>query len=137
MSQSTDAILAYGYDLNAIAGDFDEIDFTDLIPQAIQDEIAQVDGYYDLFESIPDYLRMHDCDGVDIVSHCSCEYAMYILGFQMARAWRGDVRRLDLNTLLHDAVAQDCEAKVIRAAKVLGIDVKGQTPGWLLVSMWC
>jgi hypothetical protein len=62
---------------------------------------------------------------------------MYILGFQMARAWRGDVQRLDLNAMLLDAMTQDCESKVIRAAEVLRIDVKGQTPGWLLVSMWC
>lgn len=136
MGQSTDAILAYGYDLNAL-NEYSEIDFEELIPKAIQDEIAQVEGHYDLVGSIPDFLRMHECSGVDIVTHCSCDYSMHILGFQMARAWRGDVRRLDLNALLLDVVTQDSEEKVKRAADVLGIDVKYQTPGWLLVSMWC
>jgi hypothetical protein len=136
MGQSTDAILAYGYDLNAL-DKYSEIDFEELIPKAIQDEIAQVDGHYDLVESIPDFLQMHDCSGVDIIRHCSCDYSMYILGFQAARARRGNVRRLDLSALHDEAVSHDWAEKIKRAAEVLGINVKDQTPGWLLVSMWC
>ena len=135
MGQSTDAILAYGFDLDAI---FDEeINVEEIIPTAVRFKISQLEGYYDLEESVPDYLKQHDCEGVELVHHCSCDYTMYILGFPMARAWRGDVRRLDLTELSQHMAGQGGEQKVRKAAQVLGIDTKDKTPGWLLVSMWC
>lgn len=135
MGQSTDAILVYGYDLGDEAS---EDGFEKLIPQRVKDEIAQLPGYYDLEESIPRFLAQHGVHGVEIVHHCRCgDYTMRLLVFEVARAWRGDVKRLDLTQLENDRIVRGWHIQVSKAAYVLGIKIGDQPPGWMIVSMWC
>lgn len=42
-----------------------------------------------------------------------------------------------MSALMAQHKLEEWPTRVDAAAKLLGIDVKGQAPGWLLVSMWC
>lgn len=138
MGQSTDAIIAYGYDLNALMDYPDEINWEEFLSQGVRDEIAKVEGYYDLDESLSDWLvKTHGVKGVELVRHCSCDYTMHILGREVVRAWRGDVRTLEWPNLYQRGIDERWKENTIEAARLLEIDVKDQEPHWMLVSMWC
>jgi len=133
MGQSTDAILVYGFDLGE---DWAEDGLENMIPDDIIEKIQRMEGFYDLHEGITDYLKANGVEhGVEIINHCSCDYSMKLLGIEVSRAWRGDVRHLDLVELEHRRRDEVWDEHVQLAANLLGIPEKDA--GWLLVSMWC
>ncbi len=72
MGQSTDAIIAYGIQI-------DEESETHNLLDDLRNE-----RWKELSEAEKEF------NGVTIVSHCSGDYPMYIIGFEVQRAYRGD-----------------------------------------------
>jgi hypothetical protein len=144
MSESTDGVLAYGYNLggaddgwSGLAEDHDGNDgldddwealttrlYSSIPADAIADEMSAE-------EAVMTYY------GVAFEIHCSCEYAMYLLVSHHIVAARGDAVELDLATLAAMPAANDWDTKLNRAIEVLGIKPKQARPGWLLASLWC
>lgn len=130
MSTSTDAILAYGYDLGdspAFTGIADA-DFPDWWDGEEDFERAVI---HRLLEADPPakYAGL----GVGIETHCSASAPMYLLvaSSTVTVASRGTaetVEPLDVSGWAKDRLAW--------AVDTLGLDLAGQEPRWLLASYW-
>lgn len=161
MGVSTDAILAYGYDLGS-EGDglnladppawlgYDDdgdrepdenTDLNDLIVRRLYDALDGVPA------ANPEYIT-HDMEqtvtqryGVKLVSHCSGDYRMWILAAWHVEASRGYPQRLDLDELRVMQTRDDFDEKLRKACEVLGFTPTAEgggpvEPGWLLASDW-
>lgn len=157
MGQSTDGILAYGFDLGGGDGawkvkeyDKDEWqlkadwydperkdkygDEMDVEEQAIVRLYAAngtpfPNGYVDGDDTMRDF-------GVRFLSYCSCEYPMYILSTFDITCSRGDTEPVDFMALEQQRVEGDWNGKLARAVASLGL-TPNDPPRWLLASMWC
>lgn len=151
MGTTTDAYLMYGYDLGSddewkLHGvDEDEawepewLEDDDLIESAavrlreaagFTETDWRAEGYFD---------RRKEADarvGVEIETHCSAEYSMYVLAARTIRASRGDVVTVDVDGLQEAVTADGLDEKLARACEVLGIRPKQEKPAWLLCSYW-
>lgn len=117
MSQDTDAILVWGFDL----GDAEEL------PAAVQEKIEHwADDGYDEAEAIEAKL------GVKLVRYCSGSCPHYVVGVVKTklRAWRGAVR--EVASLEVDAA----EGQLALAAFAAALGVPAKDGRWLLVSYW-
>lgn len=161
MGTSTDAILAYGYDLGSeddglnLAdppdwlgydedGDRDDEENTDLNDVIVRRLYEALD---DVPAANPEYVS-YDMEqivqqryGVELVGHCSGEYRMWILAAWHVVAGRGHPERLDLDELRVAETRDDFDDKLRKACEVLGFTPAwpGGTPvepGWLLASDW-
>lgn len=153
MGVSTDAILAYGYDLGGAEDEWkiketgeygclnlpwfdpedDDAGFMDAVEKRLLAAAGftetdwQVDGYFTRErEALATF-------GVHLVSHCHVDYPMYILAAHHITSHRGWVGRVDLPALV--ALQEDADARLARTVEALGI-TPTQEPGWLLVSNW-
>ncbi len=126
MGTSTDAILAYGYDL----GDPDDWesgpDWWD--PEAEDEEGDPIDFHTAADERIPGGL------GVEIVDHCSDRVPHYILAAHTITAARGYPKTVDPAALL--ALQEDADTRLAHALEVLGLKPEQESPAWLLASYW-
>lgn len=159
MGTSTDAILAYGYDLGAEEN---------LQAREAQESEGNPYGYlktawYDaeneemdegivermtrvLYEAIPGAPAVEyawECEdpvkehyGVWFQSHCSGEYAMWILTTSVTRAYRGSPKPVDTFVLEREPVEEGWDGKLETALRVLGITPLQEKPAWLLASYW-
>jgi hypothetical protein len=144
MGVSTDAILAYGYDLGDPASregnpewyDDDEdgdIDFSEQAMNILLAKLAgftetdwKVDGYWTRKEEAKESL------GFNIITHCSYDYPMYILCIEPHyRAWRGDAVEIPHNL----GYTPEWDSKLDQAVEILGLKV-AERPSWLLASLW-
>lgn len=138
MSQSTDGILVFGFDVgeeNPVGNLFtDEIEeFDDLIIS--ESGLPHYDGnntddYREYWSKIKAVI---DACPVDIISHCSGDYPMYIVAVRGTyhNASRGYPEALS-------ADAFNVPQEKIDAAQKWCEDhgVEWQAPSWLLASMW-
>lgn len=141
MGQSTDGILAYGYDIGGEGppvtgiGEYDSWRPDDFTTEPGSDEYYEFDfrtwaehkllaaaghpvkskhAYYD-----PDDLMKYH--GVKFVWHCSGSYPHYMLVTFEESASRGYPRTLDLAELERRRVDEDWDGKLAAALKALGI----------------
>ncbi|MEU0236805.1 hypothetical protein ABZ234_03875 [Nocardiopsis sp. NPDC006198] len=153
MGTSTDAILAYGYDFGNgedwlvrevseygdLAVDWydseaEDLDFVEAVEAKLLAAAGfteadwQVDGY---FERKRDALATF---GVEVVSHCSIDYPMYILAAHSTTARRGAPEAVDLADM--SALQEDADARLARALEALGLTPMQDKPAWLLASDW-
>ena len=151
MGTSTDAILAYGYDLGDPesgwkvqeadeyggltvdwydeGGDFmDAVEKRLLAAAGFTETDWQVDGY---FQRKREALAIF---GVKAVSHCHHDYPMYILAAHSMTAYRESPKTVGLAELL--ALQEDADARLARALEVLGLTPTQESPAWLLASDW-
>jgi hypothetical protein len=153
MGQSTNAVLAYGYDLGSDdkwkiheTGEYDEpvLPWYDedsdegFIEQAEARLLAahgltgtwEDDGYYDRKEDAQERA------GVEFESYCHSEYSMWLLATKVITVHRGDSKVLDLPALMAEPAEHGWDDKLRQACEVLGITPKQESPGWVLVSYW-
>lgn len=158
MGQSTNGVLAYGYDLGGGDGDWkieevgeygewepewlevdEDEDSEDLITQAGERLMASVgftetdwhaDGFFDREKAAKARL------GVEFESYCSGDYPMWLLAAHKITVYRGDCEPIDFAELEKLRAEGDWDTKFAHAVQVLGITPKQAKPGWLLVSYW-
>lgn len=143
MGMSTNAILAYGYDLGE---DFDLDEFAENAP-----------GWYDedngFDDSAEEYLlaasgfteqwTSEDADGyrqrkaaararlgVTVVAHCSGDYPQFIVAAVARTARRGSPVPVDFD------VPYDAKERIRWAFETLGLPAPDGDPQWLLASYW-
>lgn len=164
MGQSTNGIVAFGYDLGAGEGGWkvEQVgEYGDLkVPwydsdadEASDDENEDADGstavgrlYGVLYESIPDApevkwswdreTAVKERLGVWLESYCSGDYPMYILATYETTVYRGDTKLLDMAALEARRAAEGWDEKLAHALSVLGLTPTQEQPGWLLASYW-
>jgi hypothetical protein len=142
MGISTDAILAYGYDLgydpvptwwsNLSEEEQENEGFADLAKTQMLASIGFTEkwakgneGYFDRKREAKKQL------GVEVIYYCSYDYPMYILAAKEFRAYRGDVEIIDSLD-----IDLDWDDKLKSALKSLEIKPINEHPQWMLVSMW-
>jgi hypothetical protein len=153
MGTSTDAVLAYGYDLgewNKIqgAGEFGELlnlpwldDDSDdgyrdqaerhlLRSVGLTEEPWVEDGYYEREKEAKARL------GVQFETYCSDRAPMQILAAHVITVSRGDSEILDLTALMNAPVEHGWDDNLRAACEALGITPTQETPAWVLVSYW-
>jgi hypothetical protein len=160
MGQSTNAVLAYGYDLGGDeggwkikgAGEYDElpkIDWYDdsednddgFVEQAEKRLLAQIAGFTEKWEQGAEgyFARAKAAEervGVEFESYCSGDYPMYVLAAHVITVHRGGSKLIDPNELLAQPETEGWDAKLAAAIKALGITPTQVKPGWVLVSYW-
>ncbi|WP_329291903.1 hypothetical protein [Streptomyces pseudovenezuelae] len=157
MGQSTDALLVYGYHLGGgdgweleglgeygelpalpWLGDEDDRDFQDAAERRLLAELA---GFTETWEDGQEgyFSREREAKaqlGVEIETHCSGSYPMYLLIAKGITAYRGDVQPIDFAYLAAEVQQKDADAKLRAALDALGVTPKQETPSWLLCSFW-
>ncbi len=159
MGTSTNAVLAYGYDLG---GDeegwkIQEADEYGELPEGLA--WYDPDGDDDLADQAHEWLLAklagfpgkrhpgeHENDffdrekvakelvGVEFESYCSSDYPMYVLAAHAITVYRGHSEVLDLGSLATDPAVNGWDDKLAAALAALGITPKQEKPGWVLVS---
>lgn len=158
MGQSTNGILAYGYDLGGdeewkIAGlgeygelppldwystDDDGDDFQSAAERRLLAELADFtetwtkdnEGYFDRERKAQARL------GVEFDTYCSGEYPMYLLAAKVITVYRGDVKDIDMAALAVEPEMNGWDEKLRAALAVLGITPAQDRAKWLLCSYW-
>ena len=109
--------------------------------QAWKEEVGFEDLYAE-WKDVTDEIKSR-YDGIDISSHCSCDYPMpYIYVVESEhRAWRGEGVQLDMEQWVRwqqPGVYSAWEQNLNKFVTDLGIDTSdAEGPGWFLVSNWC
>lgn len=139
MGVSTDAIVAYGYDLGEIFDhNLDWLEDADDTGGAINQRLREkVAGFTDTWESSPEdyYERETEADeqtGVEIVYHCHIDYPMYFLS---ARGSEQRVYRGYPEALRDLTVQEGWDEAIAKAVEALGVKIEGK-PQWFLMSYW-
>ncbi len=150
MGTSTNAILAYGYDLGGGEDEWkvrevDEDGLLDLpwysdedmdIMDAATDVLRTAAGWVDGDYGAPGYFEQRqaidDQVGVEIKDYCSGDYPMYLLSAKTITVRRGDAKLLDLAGL--QAETDTYDERLRAACEVLGITPTQEKPAWILVS---
>jgi hypothetical protein len=159
MSQSTNGILAYGYDLGGgdewkvrESGEYGELlplswynpeeeegdDFQSAAERRLLAEIAGFtetwsrdnEGYFDRERAAKDVL------GVEFDTYCSGEYPEYLLATKVITVYRGDVKDIDMADLAAAPAREGWDDKLAAALGALGITPKQEYAKWLLCSYW-
>lgn len=74
--------------------------------------------------------------GVEIESHCTIDYPMYLLIAKGITAHRGDVEVIDFEQLAAEVRQADADTHLRTALDALGIRPLQERPQWLLCSYW-
>lgn len=161
MGQSTNGILAYGYDLGsadsgfnvAEVGEYGELNvpWFDSDSEETEDEEGETLDVTSaitrrLYESIPNApVAKWDWDrekvvketlGVWLEAYCSGDYSMWILTTHEITVYRGDTKVIDLAALDTQRAAESWDVKLAHALSVLGLTPTQEKPSWLLASYW-
>jgi hypothetical protein len=164
MGQSTNAVLAYGYDLGGEEGEwkfaeydkdtyelrlswFDDSNDTGeddeaggFIEQAEARLLAEVGGFTETDWQAEGYFaRQREAEarvGVEFESYCSGDCPMYVLAAHVITVHRGDSKLIDPAELLAQPETEGWDAKLAAAVEALGITPTQGKPGWVLVSYW-
>jgi hypothetical protein len=152
MGTSTNAYLMYGYDLGSDEGwkiqglgeyetwEPDWLDEDEGIIESALNKLRAAAGFTETdwrADGFFDRQKAADAQiGVEVESHCSGEYPMYVLSAKKFTAYRGDVEVLDLATLQQAVIDEDLDGKLNRALDVLGFRPVQEKPAWLLCSYW-
>ncbi len=161
MGRSSDAILAYGYDLGggdeewkihqtdeygSIRPDqftwYDEDDedgSVEFIEQA-ENRLLVASGFTETDWEVDGYFaRKREAKerlGVKFRTYCSGEDSMYVLAAKVITVSWGDSELLDLPALMSEPAENGWDEKLRAAIEVLGITPKQEQPGWVLCSYW-
>ena len=159
MGQSTNGILAYGYDLGGDEGgwkvreageygdltlpwlpepeDFDDYDLATLLERRLLDASGFTETYED---GRPDYFARvraaKEALGVELESYCMGDYPMYVLAAKAITAYRGDCDVVDMAELSRPETLAGWDAKLSAALAALGMPPVQEKPAWLLCSYW-
>ncbi|MER7500477.1 hypothetical protein AB0L05_27845 [Nonomuraea pusilla] len=155
MGTSTDAILAYGYDLgewNKIqgAGELGEDltlpwlddDSDDGYREQAERHLLNASGFTETWETSqgPGYYSREEAAkaalGVQFETYCSDRAPMEILAAKVITVSRGDCEVLDLAALMAEPAEHGWGDKLRQACQTLGITPTQEQPSWLLVSYW-
>lgn len=156
MSMSSDGILAYGYDLGGPEGweienttdrwghelpvdwyDPDDVE-TDFAGAAMNHLLAaagftetdwRADGYFERKRAAEANLE------VQVVTHCSIDYPLYVLAAWSIEAYRGYPKAIDLAEFGHGTRLL-WDARLAYALKVLDLTPKQAEPALLLCSLY-
>lgn len=150
MGQSTDALLMYGYDLGDPeqwkikgVGEYDSwepdwLDESDGLIESAAVKLRAAAGFTETdWWAEGFFARRKEADariGVEIVSHCSHEFRMYVLAAHEIRAWRGEPKFFDLSEL--SPLTVEADKRLASALKVLGFRPEQERPQWILASDW-
>lgn len=156
MSTSTNAVLAYGYNLSNGAGwafrEVDEygepkLDWYDAddednegFAEAISARLLASVGFTEKWGDNPagDYFERERAAakslGVELQSYCHVEHPMYILATKIITVYRGDAEILNPAELA--AIPPEWDERLAAAVASLGITPTQEKPGWVLVSYW-
>lgn len=157
MGMSTNAMLVYGYHLGSDDGgwllegvgeygelptldwhdsDSDDADFGTDIELRLLASVGftetdwSTDGYYDRKREAQARL------GVELESHCSGDYPMWLLAAKGITAYRGDAKEIDFQALQAEVEQAGADAKLQAALDALGLRPTQARPQWLLCSYW-
>lgn len=159
MGQSTNGILAYGYDLGGDdgwklqgAGEYGELPplawydtdeesgygFQSAAETRLLAEIAGFtetwsrdnEGYFDREKAAQARV------GVELDSYCSGEYPMFLLAAKVITVHRGDAETIDIADLAAAPAREAWDDKLRAALAALGITPTQEQPKWLLCSYW-
>lgn len=155
MGQSTDGILAYGYDLGEgfekiqEAGEYGELPpltwfdpehTDDLIEAAELHLLAQVAGFTETDWSADGYFdRQRKAKarlGVQFETYCSDSCPMHLLAAKVITVRRGAVEDIDMTALAVEPEMNGWNDKLRAALTALGITPQQAEPRWLLASYW-
>ena len=162
MGQSTDGILAYGYDLGGEEGfkvrevgeygdlavswwcpDPDAEESDDDEPRdfqaAAKRRLLDASGFTETYEDGRDgYFgregAAEEALGVELESYCSDRYPMFVLAAKVLTANRGDCDVLDIAALGDPAALAAFDEKLSAALAALGVTPVQDKPAWLLCS---
>ena len=156
MGTSTNAVLAYGYNLGGSesewavheAGEYGELNLDwhgeeaeEGFAEAAEARLlAEIAGFTERWGDNPDgkYWERHGAAksrlGVELESYCHSEYPMYLLATKVITVHRGDAEVLDLKALTD--TPPEWDERLAAAVAALGITPKQERPGWVLVSYW-
>lgn len=156
MGQSTNGILAYGYDLGGEEGwklqglgeygelpdlpwlEEDEDDFQSAAERRLLAEIA---GFTETWSNSNDgyFQRKREAKarvGVEFDSYCSGDYPMFLLATKVITVYRGDCKHIDMAALAVEPEMNGWDEKLRAALTALGITPTQEQAQWLLVSYW-
>jgi hypothetical protein len=130
----------YGeFDLNQLDWYSEEDGFIESVERRLLEVVAgftetdwRADGY-------PERKAAADATvGVEMESHCSGDYPMYVLAAKVITAYRGDAKVVELPDLVDRSRpgVESWNDKLTAALDALGITPKQQRPEWLLCSYW-
>lgn len=156
MGQSTNAILAYGYNLGADedgwklqeAGEYGEPpalpwydpERDDFVEAAERRLLAEVAGFTETDWRVEGYFtREREAKarlGVEIEAYCSDSCPMYVLAAHVTTVHRGWIEHVDPNDLAQRPVAEGWDVSLRAAVTALGITPVQPEPRWLLCSYW-
>lgn len=154
MGQSTNAILAYGYDLGGSDewkirevgeyGEFPERAWhagDNVVEDAERHLLSEIAGFTEVWgRGNEGYLgRLCEAEarlGVTFETYCSDGYPMYLLAAHVTTVHRGDVEAVDPVDLAQRPAAEGWDAKLRAAVAALGITPVQPEPRWLLCSYW-
>ena len=136
MGTTTDAILAYGYDLGGSDGwairEIDEYDSLDPAKFAWYDD----ENDDDFQEQAERHLLASEVLGVQFETYCSDSAPMHLLAAKVITVRRGNCEVLDLPALSAMPAEHGWDDKLRAACQALGITPTQASPGWVLVSYW-
>lgn len=157
MGTSTNAVLAYGYNLGGAdagwafreVGEYGEAALDWYDPEAEDDEgfasaaaarlLASV-GFTEKWGDNPDgnYFERERAAakslGVELESYCHGEYPMYVLAAKVITVYRGGAEILDPAELAK--IPPEWNERLAAAVTALGITPTQERPAWVLVSYW-
>ncbi|MYT20121.1 hypothetical protein GTW69_07430 [Streptomyces sp. SID7760] len=154
MGTSTNAVLAYGYNLGGDGpgwafrevGEYGEptLDWYDVADEdfasAVSARLLASAGFTEKWGDNPDggYFERERAAakslGVELDSYCHIEAPMYVLAAKVITVYRGDAAILNPAELA--AVPPEWDEKLAAAVTTLGITPTQERPAWVLVSYW-
>lgn len=163
MGQSTNGVLAYGYDLGSEEGwkvreaqegpgneygylktswyDGEAVDESEDDGEELIDRMQR--RLYDSIPGLPPVESGWECEdpvkehlGVWFEAYCSGDYPMYILATHEMTVYRGDADVVDMVALIEAPALNSWDDKLRHALSVLELTPLQEKPEWLLASYW-
>lgn len=137
MGQSTDALIAFGFDLGEDLEAFEHLEGFEDDPDDFIEKAMGIPEYGDPTRpSYDEVEKLRQAYPVELIRHCSCDYPMYFLAVTGTKklASRGSPVVIDT---LNMAVPLDRFNAFMAWCVEHGIDVPEGDPRWYLFSDWC
>lgn len=132
MGRSTNALLAYGYDLGGDANGW-KVQETDEYGGLAVDWYDDETG--DFREDVEAVLtRALPGHGLKLEEHCSDGATSYLLAVDVTTAYRGDPVVIDFEDLTRTQLAADWDDQLAAGLRALGLTPEQGAPAWLLAS---
>jgi hypothetical protein len=166
VGQSTNGVLAYGYDLGSeekwlvreaqeepgneygyLKTSWYDAEAEEETEDDADDDEDLIDRMrrrlYDSIPGLPPVESGWDCEdpvkehlGVWFEEYCSGEYPMWILATHETTVYRGDTEVIDMVALVEAPALGGWDAKLAHALSVLELTPLQEKPEWLLASYW-